>query len=430
MLILEDLILATPRVPGPGQSWSAQIDTVSDAAIAVRGDQILWAGPRSELQRALAQIISSSPVDMSVACTRLSLGGSLVTPALVDCHTHMVFGGDRADEWRLRQNGVTYEEIAQRGGGIASTVKASRDLTVDDLVSIVLARARSWLRSGCGLIEIKSGYGLSAAAEENLLRAVQVASGLFPGVLRSTFLGAHMVPAEHSASRQGYLSLVCNEMMPAFARAGLCQSVDVFCESIAFTPSEAEEVCRAAKILGLGIHIHAEQLSWQGGASLAARYRALSADHLEYATEADVRAMAASGVTAVLLPGSFLYLREEQLPPVSLFRKFNVPIAVATDYNPGTSPLRSLPLAGSLATLSFGLTPEESFAGVTLAAARALGLGDAFGAVGSGFRAHLAVWSVPRWESLFYETGENFCTGVLLSECESRRLGPAFGQSW
>lgn len=430
MLILEDLSLASPVVPHGGSGWNAEISVCADAAIIVSGDQVLWAGPRSLMADGVTAAGRSLGANPPQASARVALGGALVTPALVDCHTHMAFGGDRADEWRQRQNGVSYEEIARRGGGIASTVTATRALAASDLSQKVSARVMAWMRAGCGLIEIKSGYGLNREAEENLLRSVQLAAGAFPGVLRATFLGAHTIPIEYQKTRHAYLRKVCDEMMPSFARDGLCQAVDVFCESIAFSVAEAEEVCQAAQRLGLGIHLHAEQLSWQGGAALAARYSALSADHLEYATDADVEAMAEAGVTAVLLPGSFLYLRESRKPPVAAFRRCGVPIAVATDYNPGTSPLRSLTLAGSLATLLFDLTPEESFTGITMAAARALGFGDRLGAIHPGFRAHLAVWSAPRWESLFYEAGENFCTGILFGESEAQRFGPAFELSW
>lgn len=430
MLILEDLALASPRVPEGRTSWKAEITVCADAAIVVTSSRIAWAGPRSQLPDKYSASGLLSEKSAPQALVRLSLGGALVTPALVDCHTHMAFGGDRADEWRQRQNGVSYEEIAKQGGGISRTVSATRDLTTGEMSQIMRNRVQAWMRSGCGVIEVKSGYGLNFPSEENILRSVQMTAQTFPGVLRSTFLGAHTIPKEHQETRRAYLQSVCDEMMPAFAHAGLCQAVDAFCESIAFNAAEVEQVCLAAQKLGLGIHLHAEQLSWQGGAALAARYCALSADHLEYATDADAEAMAGAGVTAVMLPGSFLYLRESQKPPVASFRRFGVPMAVATDYNPGTSPLRSLTLAGSLATLLFGLTPEESFAGVTLAAARALGLGARYGAIHPGFQSQLAVWSAPRWESLFYEAGENFCTGMVFGEGEAQRLGPAFERSW
>ena len=338
--------------------------------------------------------------------------GGWLTPGLIDCHTHLVFGGDRAGEFEQRLQGVSYEEIARAGGGIASTVAATRAASAAELRAAAQARLAALRAEGVTTVEIKSGYGLDRATEIRMLEVAR-ALGETPGIeVRTSYLGAHALPREYASDRAGYLDLVCERVLPEIAARGLADAVDAFCEGIAFQPDEVARVFRAAQRHGLPVKLHADQLSDLGGAALAARFGALSADHLEYASEAGVAAMAAAGTVAVLLPGAFYTLRETRQPPVEALRRHGVAIAIATDCNPGSSPLTSLLAALNLACTLFRLTPEEALAGVTRNAARALGLGDR-GTLAQGQRADLALWEIGRPAELSYWFGRNPLQVVL-----------------
>ena len=335
-----------------------------------------------------------------------SLGGRLVTPALIDCHTHLVHGGNRAGEFEMRLEGASYEEVARAGGGIVSTVSATREADEDALDAAALPRLDALIGEGVAAVEIKSGYGLDMETELRMLRAARTLGRMRDVIVKTSFLGAHAVPAEYRDRADAYLDEVC---LPTLSKAhdeGLVDAVDGFCEGIAFTPDQIARVFDLAQELGLPVKLHAEQLSNLGGAQLAARYGALSADHLEYATEDDARAMAEAGTVAVLLPGAFYTLRETQKPPVEVFRAHSVPMALATDCNPGSSPLASLLLAMNMGCTLFRLTPEEALAGVTVHAARALGLSD-MGRIARGYRADLAIWDVEQPAELAYRIGFN-----------------------
>jgi imidazolonepropionase len=368
-------------------------------ALAVLDGRIAWVGAEAELPHRHAGALIDGR-------------GGWLTPGLIDCHTHLVFAGDRAGEFEQRLQGVSYEAIARAGGGIASTVRATRAASAEALEASARPRFDALRADGVTTLEIKSGYGLDLATE---LRMLEVARrlGRLPGIeVRTSFLGAHALPPESASDRAGYLDLVCEQMLPAVAAAGLADAVDAFCEGIAFTPAEVARVFEAAGRHGLPVKLHADQLSDLGGAALAARFGALSADHLEYASEAGVRAMAASGTVAVLLPGAFYTLRQSQRPPVELLRRHGVPIALATDCNPGSSPLVSLLAVLNMACTLFGLTPEEALAGVTRNAARALGLSDR-GTLAVGRRADLALWRIQRPAELSYWLGLTPLEAVL-----------------
>jgi imidazolonepropionase len=362
------------------------------AAIAVQGNRILWAGPEASL-----------PHDLGAA-QRIDLGGRLVTPALIDCHTHVVHGGHRAVEFEMRLNGSTYEDVARAGGGIVSTVRATRAASEDDLVAAALPRVDAMLRDGVATIEVKSGYGLDIETELRMLRAARRIAALRPVTIRTTFLGAHAVPPEWKGRPDDYLTEACLPALRAAAAEGLADAVDGFCEGIAFSPAQIARVFDEAKRLGLPVKLHAEQLSNLGGAALAARYGAHSADHLEYLDDAGIAAMKAAGTVAVILPGAFYTLHETQLPPIAALREAGVPMAVATDMNPGTAPMCSLLLAMNMACTLFRMTPEEALAGATIHAARALGLSDR-GAIMPGLRADLAVWDAETPAELAYRIG-------------------------
>ncbi|MDX5594288.1 imidazolonepropionase [Pseudovibrio sp. SPO723] len=365
---------------------------IEDAAIAIEGGRIAWAGSRAEVPAAYA---NAEPVD---------LDGRLVTPALIDCHTHLVHGGNRAGEFEMRLEGATYEEIARAGGGIVSTVTATRDASEEALLASALVRADALIGEGVGVVEIKSGYGLDMETELKMLRVARRVADHRPLRVVTTFLGAHAVPKGVDAD--AYIDEVCLPALEAAHAEGLVDAVDGFCEGIAFSPAQIARVFDRAKALGLPVKLHAEQLSHQGGTELAAQYGALSTDHLEYITDADVRAMATAGSVAVLLPGAFYTLNEKQKPPVGALRDHGVPMAVATDWNPGTSPLGSLLLAMNMACTLFGLTPVEALRGTTCNAARALGLSDC-GTITPGKRADLAVWNVAHPAELSYGIGIN-----------------------
>lgn len=367
---------------------------VKNGAVALRDGKIAWAGPEADLPAMFAD------------WPREDIGGRLITPALVDCHTHIVFGGNRAREFELRLEGASYEEVARAGGGIVSTVTATRAASEDYLVSDALPRVDALLAEGITTIEIKSGYGLDIETELRMLRAARRIGQERPVRVRTSFLGAHAVPAEYKDRADAYIDEVCLPALTKAAEEGLVDAVDGFCEGIAFSPAQIERVFKRAKELGLPVKLHAEQLSDLSGTALAARYGALSADHLEYLGADGIAAMADNGTVAVLLPGAFYTLRETQLPPVQALRDAGVPIAIATDCNPGSSPLTSLLLGMNMACTLFRMTPEEALAGATRIAAQALGLADA-GTIETGKRADLAIWNVKEPAELAYRIGFN-----------------------
>jgi imidazolonepropionase len=367
---------------------------VEKGLIAARGGRIVYAGPEADAPAFAAPDI--------VECE-----GRWITPGLVDCHTHIVYGGNRAHEFELRLAGASYEEIARAGGGIVSTMQATRASTEDALVATALPRVDALIREGVTTLEVKSGYGLDLGSELKSLRAARRLGEVRPLSVSTTFLGAHALPPEAAGDRDKYISAVCDEMLPAVAAAGLADSVDAFCETIAFTPAQIVRVFEAAKALGLPVKLHAEQLSNQHGAELAARFGALSADHLEHADESGVAALAGAGVVAVLLPGAFYFVRETQKPPIELLRKHGVPIAIASDSNPGTSPLTSLLMAMNMGATLFRLTVDECLAGVTREAARALGRLDSVGTLEAGKSCDLAFWEIERPAELVYRMGFN-----------------------
>ena len=342
----------------------------------------------------------------------LDCGGRLLTPGLIDCHTHIVYGGNRAAEFEQRLNGATYADIAKAGGGIMSTVRATRAASEAQLLESALRRLESLLAEGVTTIEIKSGYGLDVDTEVKMLKVARKLGTLRPVDVKTTFLGAHTFPQEFRENNADYVKLVCDRALPRIAKEGLADAVDAFCEGIAFSVAETELVFKSASAAGLPVKLHAEQLSYLGGAKLAARYNALSVDHIEYLDEDGVESISRSGTVAVLLPGAFYYLREKQAPPVAALRKHKVPIAIATDLNPGSSPVHSLLATMNMACVLFGLTPEEALLGVTTHAARALGLKDR-GTIAVGQKADLALWDVQRPGDLSYPLGFNPLAAVI-----------------
>ena len=358
-------------------------------AVLVEGDQIAGLWPEREFDPALA-----------IGADKVGRGG-VMTPGLVDCHTHLVYAGDRAGEFERRLEGVSYEEIARAGGGILSSVLATRAASEDELIATSLARLDALLADGVTTVEIKSGYGLTVADELKMLRVARRLGELRPVRVVTTLLGAHALPPEYAGRADDYVSLVCEQMIPAAASESLADAVDVFCEGIGFSPAQCERIFQAAQEHGLAIKAHAEQLSNLGGSALAARYGALSADHVEYLDESGVRAMAEAGTVAVLLPGAFHVLRETQLPPIELLRQYGVPMAVASDANPGTSPICLPTLMAHLACTLFRLTPREALAGMTAHAARALGLPE-LGRIAVGAPADLCLWDIRQPAELAY----------------------------
>ena len=385
---------------------------IDDGALAVEGGRIRWVGSRETLPATYA----SWPRD--------DLAGHLVTPALVDCHTHIVFGGHRAREFEMRLTGASYEEIARAGGGIRSTVRATREASEEALLAAALPRVDALVAEGVATLEVKSGYGLDLETERRMLRVARRIGEVRDVTITTTFLGAHALPPEYHGRPDAYVDFVAGEVLSALAADGLVDAVDAFCETIAFTPAQVARVFEAARELGLPVKIHAEQLSDLGGARLAAGYGALSADHLEYLDPADAAALADAGTVAVLLPGAFYFLRETKLPPVDALREAGVPLAIATDCNPGSSPLASLLLAINMACILFRLTPEEALAGVTREAARALGMEGEAGTVEAGKRADLAVWDVHSPAELACRIGFNPLVRRLHGLPPGRQGGP------
>ncbi len=365
---------------------------IADGALAVDNGELIWVGPRSELPDFAPR-------------TQQQFDGGIITPGLVDCHTHLVFGGDRSQEFEQRLNGVSYAEIAAQGGGILSTVRATRSASQQELVASARWRLDRLLAEGVTTVEIKSGYGLDETSELTMLRAIRELAETVPADVLSTCLAAHGFPPEFKENPQGWIDIICNRLLPQVKAEGLADAVDAFCEHLAFSPEQVSAVFDQAKALGMPVKLHAEQLSALGGATLAAEYGALSADHLEYATEADAQAMAQHGTVAVLLPGAFYLLRETQRPPVDLFRKHGVPMALASDANPGTSPALSLRLMLNMGCTLFGMTPEEALAGVTLWGAKALGLEHSHGSLEAGKVANFVHWPLARPAELVYWLG-------------------------
>jgi imidazolonepropionase len=392
-------------VPGKTTIWrNARLATLDPArdglgevdhgAILARDGKIVFAGPEAELpSMAGAEILDCE--------------GRWITPGLIDCHTHLVHAGNRAHEFELRLNGATYEEVARAGGGIVSSVKALRQATEADLVHQTLPRLDALMAEGVTTVEVKSGYGLDLENEAKSLKAARALADVRPVTVRTTFLGAHALPPEADGDKDAYIAKVAREMLPAIHAAGLADAVDGFCEGIAFSPDQIAKVFDKARALGIPVRLHADQLSDLGGAAFAAGYRALSADHLEYTSDAGAAAMAGAGTVAVILPGAYYFIRETRKPPIEAFRKHGVAMAVATDNNPGTSPLTSLLLTMNMAATFFHMTVEECLAGVTRNAAKALGLEAETGALEAGKWADLAIWDIDRPAELVYRIGFN-----------------------
>ncbi|MPQ60058.1 imidazolonepropionase [Duganella sp. FT27W] len=372
---------------------------ILDAAIAVRDGRIVWLGPRAALPDGQAAVVHDG-------------GGCWLTPGLIDCHTHIVHAGSRSGEFEARLNGATYEDIARAGGGIMSTVRATRAASEDELLAQSLPRVHNLLAEGVTTIEIKSGYGLDLENEAKMLRVARRIGRELPVQVATTFLGAHALPPEYAGRADDYIDAVCAMIAP-LAGEGLVDAVDAFCERIGFSHEQTERVFQAAHARGLPVKLHAEQLSDQRGAELVARYDGLSADHLEHLSSEGIAAMAAAGTVAVLLPGAYYFLRDTNAPPVSALRALGVPMAVSTDCNPGTSPMTSVLLAMNMACTLWRLTPQEALAGCTVHAARALGLHDQVGTLAVGKRADFALWRIDRPGELAYSIGFNPCQGVV-----------------
>lgn len=404
-LLLTDARIATMRAGG------AEYGMIEDGAVAIADGAVAWIGPLEDLPGNAAQ---------ESRC----LSGRCVTPALIDCHSHLVFAGDRSAEFEQRLQGVSYEEIARSGGGILATVNATRAASHDELFATALVRLQGLAADGVATVEIKSGYGLDIDSEIKMLEVARRLDQATAVSVRATLLAAHAVPPEFAADSDAYIELICSELIPVVAERQLADAVDAYCESFAFNAEQVARVFECAKSHGLPVKLHADQLSDGGGAALAAGFDALSADHLEYTSASGVAAMGRSGTTAVLLPGAFLTLNETQPPPIDELRRNGVPIAIATDCNPGTSPLCSVTDAMALACRLFNLTPEESLAGVTRQAARALGLDEDRGVLDAGMRADIAVWDIEHPRELSYWIGRHRLHKLLIA---GRDVGPAGG---
>ncbi|MFT7005989.1 MAG: imidazolonepropionase [Colwellia sp.] len=375
---------------------------ITCAALVIGDGKIVWLGKEADLpeyEKSAVEIIDGQ--------------GKWLTPGLIDCHTHLVYGGNRANEFEMRLQGKSYQEIAQAGGGIISTVKATRAATEAALLASALPRLTALHQEGVTTVEIKSGYGLDLENEMKMLNVAGELAKKLPVTIKRTFLGAHALPIEFKDNADGYIELVCHEMIPVIAKEQLADSVDVFCENIGFTLAQTERVFTAAQQHQLAIKVHAEQLSDLGGTELAAKYHALSSEHVEFLSERGVKAMSAANMTAVLLPGAFYFLRETQLPPIELLRKHGVAIAIATDVNPGSSPICSLQLMLNMACTLFKLTPAEALAGVTCNAAKALGLSSSKGQLSVGFDADIAVWNISQPAELCYQFGVNPLSALI-----------------
>lgn len=402
-LLPDDTIWRNGRLATMDPERGSPYGMVDDHALVVRQGRILDIAPASSLNAAHRNTVD--------------LQGRLVTPGLIDCHTHLIFGGTRAGEWEQRLNGVSYQQISAQGGGINATVAATRTASEDELLTVARARMARLLQEGVTLLEVKSGYGLNFATEEKMLRVAAALAHENRVEISPTLLAAHATPAEYCDDPDGYITLVCENILPGLWAKGLFESVDLFCESVGFNLAQSERVFQAAQALGIPVKGHVEQLSLLGGAQLVSRYQGLSADHIEYLDEAGVAAMSRSGTVGVLLPGAFYFLKETQRPPVALLRHYGVPMAVATDFNPGTSPFISLHLAMNMACVQFGLTPEEAWAGVTRHAARALGRQTTHGQLKAGYVADFAVWDAELPVEILYEPGRNpLCHRVFRGE--------------
>ncbi len=389
-----DILLLDCHVASMAEASNAPFGAIRNAALAIENGRMAWVGPAKDRPTTAAREVRR-------------LDGAWITPGLIDCHTHLVFGGERVREWEMRQHGASYEQIAESGGGILSTVRATRACSEEELAHSAARRARAMAAHGATTIEIKSGYGLDLESERKMLRAASRAGELANVRVTRTFLGAHTLPPEYSQNRNGYVDLLCETMIPTIAREKLADACDAFCDAIAFTPAETERILHTAQSHGLAVKLHAEQLSDQKGALLASRLGALSADHLEYLGDDGIAAMAKAGTVAVLLPCAFYFLRETRKPPVAALRRAGVAMAIATDCNPGTSPVTSPLIALSMACALFQLTPEEALTGMTRNAAKALGRQASIGTLETGKLADLAIWNVSEPAELAYWLGAN-----------------------
>ena len=390
-----DLLLTDANIATMDSTIDAPYGAIENAALAIKNGEIVWLGEQSNL-----------PSFDAFATPTLSIKGQWLTPGLIDCHTHLIFAGSRAEEFEQRLQGVSYEQIAAQGGGIASTVKATREADHEQLFVDAKDRLNTLLAEGVTTAEIKSGYGLDVENEIKILEVARLLNEHHPIDIKTTFLGAHALPPEYKGRADEYIDLVCTQMLEHVVANNLADAVDVFCENVGFSLAQTKQVFDAATKHNLPVKCHAEQLSNQQGAQLVAEYKGLSADHIEYLDENGVKAMAEAGTVAVLLPGAFYFLRETQLPPIDLLQKYNVPIAIASDFNPGTSPLCSVQLMMNMACTLFRLTPEQALAGVTRNAAQALGLKDR-GVLKVGARADIAHWQIGHPAQLSYQFGVN-----------------------
>jgi imidazolonepropionase len=375
---------------------------IEDAALAIKDGKIVWLGPRSELPT------------FDVLATPVYQGkGAWITPGLIDCHTHIIYGGNRAKEFEMRLEGASYQDIANAGGGIVSTVKATREADLETLYVSAKNRLNALMNEGVTTVEIKSGYGLETETEIKMLQIARMLGEHHPIEIKTTFLGAHALPPEYKDNSEGYIDLVCGEMLEQVVSEGLADAVDVFCESVGFSLAQTKRVFEAAQKHQLPVKLHGEQLSNMGGSELAASFKALSVDHIEYLDEQGVKALAAAGTVAVVLPGAFYFLRETKLPPFDLLRQYKVPMAIATDANPGSSPICSLQLMLNMACTLFRMTPYEALAGVTINAAKALGIDDKVGKLAIGMQADFVLWDISHPAELAYQYGVNPCQQVI-----------------
>ncbi|MCW2254110.1 imidazolonepropionase [Providencia alcalifaciens] len=389
--LANDIIWLNARIATMDQDLNSEYGLLEDYAMVTRDNLIVAIVPKDELD--------------TTKCKVVDLEGRLVTPGLIDCHTHLVFGGNRAAEWEQRMNGVSYESISQQGGGINSTVRATRALNEDNLYQVSQPRLEALIREGVTTIEMKSGYGLDFDSEQKQLLVAKRLAQSYPVTVSSTLLSAHTVPSEYKDKADEYIDLICTEIMPTQWQQGLFEAVDVFCESVGFSLEQSQKLFLAAQKLGIPVKGHVEQLSNLGGSELVASFKGLSVDHIEYLDLKGIQALKQSGTVAVLLPGAFYFLRETKLPPIELLREHQVPMAVSTDFNPGTSPFASLRMVMNMAAVLFRLTPAEIWAGVTCHAARALGREESHGQLKVGYQADFVVWNAVDPVEMIYEQG-------------------------